>query len=564
MGAVVFAFSHKGPAPRRPWQNHELAEFYRAIDILGRAGLVVVPDMGVSDEGDPWFVFCRDDTGEVLVHFARIDGLLVAASVAKVGVIRGAELRNVIDAVTRLEPLALPVNAVDRRLLLHPAVVLTAFIAAALTFSKHASAHEQHKAAVANPDAASSHISFTKLFSPLKGTPSEAFGIAVPGPSAGGWTSSSEIAGSENAISLGALLSAAMSVIGPVLNNADSINALASSSNLPAAQVDEHSLLSPLALLSSSPVFASALSDDGARSHDLSSETPIVASHWDSNVNATSTALIVVTVPSVSDTLSPQHAISFLPTQPLPITVSSLAENVLGPANAFPHLGTIAMGSGAQQSTAVTSVAFDPTHGFDLSNFSNIALTVLLGSSGGSPPSTSTTSDATSAVGDPANAVVPNHLNAVASSDNTSSNTSTAAPASGTGVATAGITASAANFPTTIVIASNPVEALSQLVDYGLTNHPLNSNLVVSSALASSLPTYIAEVTQPVRLIVFDSSAINLPIFELTKGVVFVSDSQLGVNPSQASSANLVTVDLASGGTMTLLGVVDTAHLPFH
>src|ERR1700733_7499557 len=119
MSAVVFAFD-SGRSYHRPWQNHELAEFYRAIDILGRAGLAVVPDMGVSDEGDPWFAFCRADTGDVVVHFARIDGLLVATSIASKDIVRGAALRNIIDAVLRLEPLSLPVASTDRRLFLHP------------------------------------------------------------------------------------------------------------------------------------------------------------------------------------------------------------------------------------------------------------------------------------------------------------------------------------------------------------------------------------------------------------------------------------------------------------
>ncbi len=81
--------------------------------------------------------------------------------------------------------------------------------------------------------------------------------------------------------------------------------------------------------------------------------------------------------------------------------------------------------------------------------------------------------------------------------------------------------------------------------------------------LAADLSAFTAAQTQPVRLIIFDSSAITLPVFELTTGVVFVSDHELGVSPAQASHANVVTVVLATGGSMTLLGVVDTAHLTF-
>ena len=50
------------------------------MEILTQAGLETEVDSGITDEGDPWFVFIRPDTGDVVAHFARIDGLFLAVS----------------------------------------------------------------------------------------------------------------------------------------------------------------------------------------------------------------------------------------------------------------------------------------------------------------------------------------------------------------------------------------------------------------------------------------------------------------------------------------------------
>ena len=56
------------------WSTQEIAEFYRIADIMARAGLRVEIDQGVTDEGEPWLVFVRPETDDVVAHFARIDG----------------------------------------------------------------------------------------------------------------------------------------------------------------------------------------------------------------------------------------------------------------------------------------------------------------------------------------------------------------------------------------------------------------------------------------------------------------------------------------------------------
>jgi len=135
LSANVFTFPGRAKGPQ-PWTNDELAELYRVVDLLGRAGLSVATDMGMSDEGDPWFVFCRVDNEEVIAHFARIDGVFVAASIAVDETFRGANFRAIVDRMVSSQPLVVPAASPGSRLLLHPAVLLTAFVATALAHSE--------------------------------------------------------------------------------------------------------------------------------------------------------------------------------------------------------------------------------------------------------------------------------------------------------------------------------------------------------------------------------------------------------------------------------------------
>jgi hypothetical protein len=48
---------------RRGWSNHELAQFHRMIAILCDVGFAIETDSGMTDEGDPWLVFCEVDSG---------------------------------------------------------------------------------------------------------------------------------------------------------------------------------------------------------------------------------------------------------------------------------------------------------------------------------------------------------------------------------------------------------------------------------------------------------------------------------------------------------------------
>jgi hypothetical protein len=70
-----------GPRRRRGnWASEDLAQFRRAAGILRHLGLSIDIDNGMTDEGDPWFVFCHADSGDVLAHCARINGIYVVCA----------------------------------------------------------------------------------------------------------------------------------------------------------------------------------------------------------------------------------------------------------------------------------------------------------------------------------------------------------------------------------------------------------------------------------------------------------------------------------------------------
>lgn len=88
---------------RRPsgWSDQELAQLHRAAKILGKDGLRLDTDHGVTDEGDPWWVFCDADTGEIVVHFARINGRYLACAPFRSGGLTGRTFRDVVDKTLR-------------------------------------------------------------------------------------------------------------------------------------------------------------------------------------------------------------------------------------------------------------------------------------------------------------------------------------------------------------------------------------------------------------------------------------------------------------------------------
>ncbi len=119
------------PERSRDWTQQELAEFYRVENALNQSGLHVSSERGLSDEGDPWFVFFRDNDHEPLVHFARIDGFYVIASAAYDGVARGKNFREMILDLLSRHRLNSEVISKKSNILFHPAALLITLVGVA-------------------------------------------------------------------------------------------------------------------------------------------------------------------------------------------------------------------------------------------------------------------------------------------------------------------------------------------------------------------------------------------------------------------------------------------------
>ncbi|WP_417585832.1 hypothetical protein [Nitrincola sp.] len=123
------------PASTVGWSNQELADLYRTQRILALAGVTTEVDRGVSDEGDPWFVF-MDSQGEVLVHFSRFDGSYLVTSHMQEEPIRGASLQDLVAEFSRrVQPVARTgqnVVSIAKRnrdvVFIHPAAALAALV----------------------------------------------------------------------------------------------------------------------------------------------------------------------------------------------------------------------------------------------------------------------------------------------------------------------------------------------------------------------------------------------------------------------------------------------------
>jgi hypothetical protein len=140
-GAAILSFFR----PKADWNRQELAEFYRVESALLQAGLAVTTDRGLSDEGDPWFVFCREDNGEVIAHFARIDCQYVVVSSAYSGPAWGRSFQPLVAELMKCHPLILPPKTEKKQtLFLHPASLLVSLVATSFLTSSEKSLVDHH------------------------------------------------------------------------------------------------------------------------------------------------------------------------------------------------------------------------------------------------------------------------------------------------------------------------------------------------------------------------------------------------------------------------------------
>jgi hypothetical protein len=145
MAAQVLSFFQRSPryapAPATDWTQQELAEFYRVESALMRAGIRVGTDRGMSDENEPWFVFYRADDGEVVIHFARIDGEYLIAGPAYEEIARGLDFTALVRNMVARHPLIRRSDN-NSNLSIHPAALLVAVVGTAFFKTGEARAAE--------------------------------------------------------------------------------------------------------------------------------------------------------------------------------------------------------------------------------------------------------------------------------------------------------------------------------------------------------------------------------------------------------------------------------------
>ncbi|WP_367715674.1 hypothetical protein AB2N04_16685 [Nitratireductor sp. GISD-1A_MAKvit] len=174
MAHVLSFFNRRTAYHSSDWSNQDLAELYRVEAVLIQAGFSLETERGLSDEGDPWFVYCLKDSGEVVVHFARIDGMCVAASPFVQKLLHGPDLGSVARQFVSENPTALlPLTESHREdVRLHPASLLTIFVASILVMdmrsgNAQAASEMQHVSPGADIQDGVSSLSSTALVSDI-------------------------------------------------------------------------------------------------------------------------------------------------------------------------------------------------------------------------------------------------------------------------------------------------------------------------------------------------------------------------------------------------------------
>lgn len=141
MGARVVSL-RDWVAPKRDWSQRELAEFYRVESALLQAGLRLESDRGLTDEGDPWFCFCRQDDGEVFVHFARLGAEYILVGPAFPEPARGRDFASLVEDLISRHPLVQTRPKGRTNVFMHPAALLIAVVGTAFFKTSEARADD--------------------------------------------------------------------------------------------------------------------------------------------------------------------------------------------------------------------------------------------------------------------------------------------------------------------------------------------------------------------------------------------------------------------------------------
>ena len=141
-GSPVLEFT---PQSDKNWSNQELSEFYRVKDILAKYNISVVIDSGLTDELDPWFVYCNHH-GDVFAHFCKIDRVYYLDSPKLMKPVTATNLRELVNRFSgdQIENNKKLEDLKSNVVILHPAILFTSLILAlyvttdAATSSAHA------------------------------------------------------------------------------------------------------------------------------------------------------------------------------------------------------------------------------------------------------------------------------------------------------------------------------------------------------------------------------------------------------------------------------------------
>lgn len=125
--------------PRTGWSNSERAQFARIERLLADSGIEVDVEHGLTDEGEPWCVFCSRATGEVVIHAACIDGRFMIDSMVLPEPIQGVSFEACARRFFDDHSLPVPLTPAQRRdtVLMHPSALLASLF---LTFMLYAEA----------------------------------------------------------------------------------------------------------------------------------------------------------------------------------------------------------------------------------------------------------------------------------------------------------------------------------------------------------------------------------------------------------------------------------------
>lgn len=122
----------------KDWSNQELAHLFRVKRLLDLAGVANSIDRGLTDEGDPWFLFC-DAGDEVFIHLCRINGVYILDNPGLQTPLRGNDFSDLIEAFMQRKMRGTSETPVsgshkivrlerNRNLFLHPSTMLAALV----------------------------------------------------------------------------------------------------------------------------------------------------------------------------------------------------------------------------------------------------------------------------------------------------------------------------------------------------------------------------------------------------------------------------------------------------